>query len=114
MPGPLVHVGALLTCPHQGAITVVPSGPRVFVNSTQAVLGALDIPTVAGCVFQIPVPGGTKPQPCVTVKLETATRVLVNGQPAAILTPLAICQSAEQAPQGPPNSSPIQTRVIAT
>jgi hypothetical protein len=101
----------LVTCPHQGAITVVPSSPRVFVNGAQAVLGALDIPMVAGCIFTLP---GPKPSPCVTVKLETATRVLVNGQPAAILTPLALCQSAEQAPQGPPNSSPIQKRVIAT
>jgi hypothetical protein len=116
MPGLLVHVGALVTCPHPpGTITAIVSSPRVFVNGTQAVLGALDIPTVSGCTFQVPVPGGTKPQPCVTVKLETAKRVLVNGQPAAILTPAAVCLPVEKTPpQGTPNSTPIQKRVIAT
>ena len=113
MPGPLVHVGALLTCPHLGAITAIPSSPRVFVNGAQAAFGALDIPTVAGCMFTLPTTP-PKPQPCVTVRLETATRVFVNGQPALILTPAAMCLSVEQIPQGPPNATPIQTRVIAT
>lgn len=121
MPGFMVHVGALVSCPHAGTVNVPsPSQPRVFVNDTQAVLTAKEIHTVTGCTFQVPVPGGTKPQPCVSVHLEHATKVLVNGSPrvdgspAVILSSAAICQSAEQIPQGQPNSSPIQKLVIAT
>jgi hypothetical protein len=117
MPGLLVHVGAIISCTHTGPVTANSSGPpRVFVNLTQPVLSINDLHKVAGCPFQAPAPtpSGTKPQPCVLVSLEPATRVLINGTPAAILTPAAICQSIEQIPQGPPNSSPIQKRVIAT
>lgn len=115
MPGLLIHQGALIQCPHQGAVTAPPPAPpRVFVNGAQAVFSVKEIHTVAGCTFQVPVPAGTKPQPCVKVLLEAATRVFISGSPAVILTPTAICQSVEQIPQGPPNSSPIQTRVIAT
>jgi hypothetical protein len=115
MPGLLVHVGAITNCLHAGAVTASPSpSTRVFINGAQAVLTIADLHTVAGCPFQIPVGLGTKPQPCVLVKLEAATKVLINGTPVAILTPIAIGQSAEQIPQGPPNSSAIQKRVIAT
>ena len=115
MPGFLVHVGAIINCPHTGTVTAPPpSPPRVFVNGVQAVLTIKELHAVAGCPFQIPVGVGTKPQPCVTVRVEPATRVFVNGVPAAILTPAAICQSAEQILQDQPNSSPIQKRVLAT
>lgn len=115
MPGLLIHQGALIQCPHQGVIAAPPPAPpRVFVNGGQAVVSVKEIHTVAGCIFQVPAGPTTKPQPCVKVLLESATRVLVNGFPAVILTPTALCQSVEQIPQGPPNSSPIQTRVIAT
>jgi hypothetical protein len=115
MPGFLLHVGAIINCPHAGTVTAPPpSPPRVFVNGVQAVLTIKELYAVAACPFQIPFGAGTKPQPCVTVRVEPASRVLVNGLPAAILTPAAICQSAEQIPQGPPNSSPIQKRVQAT
>jgi hypothetical protein len=113
MPGLLVHKGAITTCPHPaGVVNANPSAPpRVFVNGVQPVLTIKDLHTVVGCLFQVP---GPKLQPCVSVRLEPATRVLVSGAPAVILTPAAMCFSVEQAPQGPPNSSPIQKRVIAT
>ena len=110
MPGPILHVGALITCPHQGAVASPPTITRVFVGGSLA-LTALDVVTIAGCTFTIPpVP---KPQPCVTVKMIPSTKVLINGQPAAILTPATLCLSAEQIPQGPPNSSATQTKVVA-
>jgi hypothetical protein len=115
MPGFLVHIGAITNCSHVGAVTPPPpSPPRVFVNFTQAVLSMKEIHTVAGCPFQIPVPGGTKPQPCVTVRVQPATRVFISGVQAAIFTPATLCYSAEQIPQGPPNAGLIQKRVIAT
>lgn len=109
MPGPILHVGALITCPHQGAVASPPTNTRVFVGGSLA-LTAMDIVTVAGCIFTVP---GPKPQPCVIVKMIPSTKVLINGQPAAILTPATLCQSAEQIPQGPPNSTATQTRVVA-
>lgn len=107
MPGPLVHAGALLTCPHQGAVTVVPSNTRVLLGGMPAV-NALDVHTIIGCTFTV----ANKPQPCVTVRLEASKRVLIAGQPAVILTPLAQCYSAENVPQGPPNAGGIQHRVM--
>jgi hypothetical protein len=115
MPGLLVHFGAITNCSHLAPVNVIPSSPpRVFVNRSQTVFTIADLHTVAGCPFQIPVGVGTKPQPCVLVKLEAAQKVFISGVPVAILTPIAIGQSAEQIPQGPPNSSAIQKRVIAT
>jgi hypothetical protein len=115
MPGLLAHMGGLTNCLHAAAITASPSNLRVKVNGGQAVLTTLDLLTIAGCPFQIPTPAGiTKPQPCVTVRLEPSARVKINGAPALLVTPAALCYSAEQIPQGPPNSSPNQKRVIAT
>jgi hypothetical protein len=113
MPGFLIHQNALIQCPHLSPITVVPpSPPRVFVNAIMPVLTVANVPTVApGCTFTLP---GPKPSPCVRVQLTSATRVFINAQPAAILTPAVLCLNAEQVPQGPPNSMAIQTRVIAT
>ncbi len=119
MPGLLAHVGALTNCPHAGTIPPQPpSSPRVFVNGGQPVLTFIDLITVAGCPFQIPNPVAatppTIPHPCVTVRLEASKKVSISGSPALILTPTALCYSAEQMFQGPPNSSAIQKRILAT
>ncbi len=113
MPGFIVQVGGVVACFHQGSVSVVPSNQRVLLGVQQA-LTVSDIPAVAGCPFQVPVPGGTKPQPCVTVQLETATKVLIDNRPALILTPAAVGVSVEQIKQGPPNSAAVQAKVIAT
>ncbi|MEO7360525.1 MAG: hypothetical protein ABI120_09345 [Gemmatimonadaceae bacterium] len=112
MPGPILHVGAMLTCTHAAPINTPTGNTRVFLNGAPA-LTIADVPAVAGCPFQIPVGGGTKPQPCITVKMIPSTKVMVNGQPVALLTPATLCLSAEQIPQGPPSAGAIQTRVIA-
>jgi len=118
MPGFLMHVGAVVMCTHAGPATVAPSQPRVLVSG-QPIATMASLITVAGCPFQIPVPGGTKPQPCVLVKwLMPSTRFLVSGQPAMLIpapgTGPGLCQSAEQIPQGPPNVSVVQARVIGS
>jgi hypothetical protein len=112
MPGYLLQVGGIINCFHQsGMVTpTLINPPRVKVNGTQQVLSTPELLTVAGCLFNI---SGT-PHPCVLVRVEAATRVKINGQPAAILTPAAVCVAADQAPQGIPNSSSTQKRVIAT
>lgn len=118
MPGLFLHVGVVVQCTHAAPATIAPSQPRVLVSG-QPVANITAVTTVAGCPFQIPVGPGTKPQPCVIIKwLMPSTRVLVNGQPAA-LTPApgpapGICQSAEQIPQGPPVVGSVQIRVIGS
>ena len=114
MPGFLLHVGAVALCPHGGQVSIISSNTRVLVSG-QPVATFSDTYTVAGCPFQVPVPGGTKPQPCVKVQwLVPATRVFVNGQPAILQTSSGICQSAEQIPQGPPTVAVTQVRASGT
>jgi hypothetical protein len=84
--------------------------PKVLVNGGQQVLTVSDLLVVAGCIFNV---SGVA-HPCVKVRVDAATRVKINGQPAAILTPTALCLAADQAPQGIPVSTTNQKRVIAT
>jgi hypothetical protein len=114
MPATLYHVGATASCPHQGPVTTVSTNARVTVSG-QAVAVLTDQSTVAGCPFQVPVPGGTKPQPCVRVQWASpATRVFVGGTPVLLQTSKGICSSAEQIPQGPPSITVTQTRVVGS
>lgn len=101
-------------CPHGGSMTTISSNTRVLVSG-QPVATMADTSTIAGCPFQIPIPAGTKPQPCVLVQwLVPAVRVTVNGQPPLLQISPGLCKSAEQIPQGPPTITVNQTRVIAT
>lgn len=73
---------------------------------------ASDVFPIAGCAFTVP-PG--KPQPCVLARwVAPALRVRHGGQPAVLQSSTGICQSAEQAPQGPPRVAATQTRVRGT
>lgn len=117
MPGFLMHVNAQIQCTHGAVATVAPSQPRVLASG-QPVATMSSLIGVAGCPFQIPVPGGTKPQPCVTVKWAMASaRVTLLGQPIALLpapgSGPATCLSVEQIPAGPPLVAVVQQRVIA-
>jgi len=113
MPGPILHVGAVITCPHAGQVTPVPTNSRVLVNGMPALVFTDTFP-IAGCPFQVPAPPGTKPQPCIKVQwMVPAARVQVMGQPVLVATSTGLCLSAEQIPQGPPMPSGVQPRVIA-
>ena len=114
MPGPLIHFGMTAACPHAGSVSVVSSNARVLVGG-QPVATLADQYPIAGCPFQIPVPGGAKPQPCVLVKwVVPATRVKVMGRPVILQTSTGVCQSVEQIPQGPPSLTVVQNRVVGT
>jgi len=114
MPGPILHTGAIATCPHGGSLQIMAASPRVVVGGMPAAV-LTDQGMVAGCVFQIPVGAGTKPQPCVTTRwIAGATRVMASGVPVLINPCVALCLSAEQIPGGPPIISGSQMRVIAT
>ena len=111
MPGPVLHAGAVATCPHGGSLQILAASPRVTtMGMPVAVL--TDQGVVAGCVFTVP---AGKPQPCVSTRwIVGAARVLASGQPVLINPPVALCQSAEQIPGGPPMILSTQMRVIAT
>ncbi len=112
MPGFLFHEGGVATCPHMAPISFTPTNPRVRVSGLRVATMA-DVYTVSGCAFQVPVPGGTKPQPCVIATLAPSARVLINGVPAVISVGTTLCRSAEQIPQGPATISVVQGRVVA-
>ncbi|MDG2527889.1 hypothetical protein [Caulobacter endophyticus] len=114
MPGPILHVGLVATCPHGAPMSVAPGEPRVMLSGQPAATMA-DLYTIGGCPFQVPAGPSTKPQPCVKVQYTgPAARVLANGKPVMLGTSIGISQSIEQIPAGPPTVSVFQTRVVAS
>lgn len=112
MSGPALHVGATGKCPHGGTVTVV-GASRVTIFGMPIGTMAAAYP-IAPCLFQVPVPGGTKPQPCVRVQWGTpAARVKVMGAPVVTQLSTGACLSVEQIPQGPPAMKNVQKKVIA-
>jgi hypothetical protein len=98
-------------CPHAGQVSFTTTNTRVLLSG-QPALVVSDMFMIAGCPFQVPTPGGPKPQPCVTGRwLTPATRILINGQPAVLNTSTGLCQSVEQIPAGPPTVTTTQLRV---
>jgi hypothetical protein len=113
VPGPLIQALAPGTCPHVlGQLACKTSNARVFLDGRPA-LTVADVPQVASCPFQVPVGAGTKPQPCLTARPAPAGHVFIGPNAAVVNQPgAAICQSAEQIPQGPATIVS-QTRVVA-
>jgi len=98
MPGYLLHVGAIVQCPHQIPVTISSSQTLKVGGQVAAVMN--DTFTIAGCPFMV----GPKPQPCVKVQwLVAAARVTIKGQPALLVDSQGLCQSADQIPAGPPS-----------
>jgi uncharacterized Zn-binding protein involved in type VI secretion len=87
MPGPILHVGAVVTCAHGGmAIPTVPS-PVVLVSGMPIATIAGPY-AIAGCAFVPPVGNG----PCVTGQwIVGSLFVTSNGQPVAILSGGSTC-----------------------
>ena len=110
MAGFLLHVNATVSCPHGGRATASPSQQRAL-GSGQPVSVLPDVWTVTGCAFTV----GGKPQPCVTVRwTSAAARVRAGGQPVLTQGSAGLCQSAEQAPQGPALVVVLQERVAGS
>lgn len=115
MPGYFLHVSATAQCPHFAQVNIAPGQTRVQV-SNQFVATSNSVLTIGGCPFQVPIPGGTKLQPCVTVRWSmVSSRVLADGTGVLLQPQLgtgpAICQSVEQIAQGPPTVNAMQQRV---
>jgi len=85
MPGPLLHMGAVIVCAHAGQATPVSASPRVQVGGAPAVTLATPY-VIAGC--GLAASGGT---PCATAQFVTAaTRILIDGQPALLMDSQAV------------------------
>jgi hypothetical protein len=109
----LLHIGASVSCPHQGQVSIISSNMNVKVSG-KAVATSNDTFTVAGCPFTITTPA-PKSQPCVKVQwIVPAKHVRVNRQPVLLAESKGICQSIEQIPQGPPGIKQTQRRVKGT
>jgi len=106
MPGPILHLGATVLCSHGGQATPTAPNPRVLVSGQPVATIAAPY-AVAGCAF-VP-PGGNGP--CMTGQwIVGATRVLVMGQPVALMSGASTC-----VPTGTPLVPVVaQTRAIAT
>jgi hypothetical protein len=117
MPGFLLNSTAPVTCFHgTGKVTVAPLQTRVAVMG-DFVATTANVITVAGCLFQVPVPGGTKPQPCVTVKWPNVSgRVKVMGMPVLLQASPGpgngVGVSVEQIPGGPVTLGLLLTRAV--
>ena len=106
MPGPILHVGATLTCSHGGQATPITPFPRVLVSG-QPVVTQTSPWAIAGCGF-VPTAGNG---PCVTgTFVVAATRVFAGGAPVVLMDSVSVC-----APTGTP-MLPVQaqTRVIGS
>jgi hypothetical protein len=106
MPGPILHLGAVVSCAHGGQATPTVPSTSVFVSGMPILTIAAPY-VVAGCPF-VP-PGGNGP--CVTGQwLLGAAQVFSHGQPVANMSGVSICT---------PTGTPLlplsaQTQVIAS
>lgn len=105
MPGPVLHLGAVMTCAHAGPATPTAPFPRVSLSGQPSL--TISAPwAVTGCALS-----GTGTPPCATGQhLAGTTRVLAGGVPLALLTGTTTC-----VPTGTP-MLPVsaQPRVVAT
>ncbi len=87
MPGPVLHMGAVVLCAHGGQATPTVPSPRVLVSGMPIATIAAPY-TVAGCAFVPPSGNG----PCVTAQwVVGSVQVISEGQPVAILSGMAVC-----------------------
>ncbi len=106
MAAPILHVGAMVQCPHQIPAQLIAASARVKVGG-QPVLVVNDTFIIAGCPFTV----GPKYQGCVKITwIVPATRVKVGGQFVLLQNSTGLCQSAEQIPNGPPSVTVVQMR----
>ena len=105
MPGPALHLGAVVTCSHGGPAQPLAPFPRVLLSG-QPIVTIASPYVVTGCALT-----GTPTPPCGSGQwLVGAVRVLAGGSPVALLTGTSTC-----VPTGTPMlPMSAQPRVIAT
>ena len=87
MPGPILHLGAVVMCSHGGQAIPTAPNPQVLVSGMPIATIAAPY-AVAGCAF-VPIAGNG---PCVTGLFAVgALQVFSNGQPVAIMSGMSVC-----------------------
>jgi uncharacterized Zn-binding protein involved in type VI secretion len=104
MPGPIVHLGAVVLCSHAGVATPLAPNPRVTVSGQPVV--TIGTPyAIAGCSLT---PSGVF---CSTGQwLVGAARVTVMGMPVAVQAGSSVCVSTGS----PLLPVMVQPRAVAT
>lgn len=93
--GALLTTDSVLTCPHGGRVSAIPSAGRVRFGGAAVVL-ATDTFLVTGCPFAPVVP-----HPCVLVQWQApAARSNSTAAPTLTLDSLGFCLAADGAVQG--------------
>jgi hypothetical protein len=105
VPGPALHLGAVVICSHAGPAQPTAPLPRVLLSG-QPVVTIASPYAVAGCALS-----GTSTPPCVTGQwVVGAVRVLAGGSPVAQMAGTSTC-----VPTGTPLlPMSAQPRVIVT
>lgn len=102
----IIQLGAIISCPHGGMASVIPTQSRVLTGGTFALLPT-DTYLIAGCAFMV----GPKPQPCLSIAWQApSTGFSISGQPVLLASSIGLCKSAEGIPQGPATISGAQTK----
>ncbi|MET8336028.1 hypothetical protein ABZV14_27865 [Streptosporangium canum] len=104
MPGPIVHLGAVVTCSHGGVATPLTPNPRVLVSGQPVVTVGTPY-AVTGCSLT---PSGVF---CASGQwVAGAARVLVMGMPVALQAGASVCVSTGM----PLLPVTVQPRAVAT
>jgi uncharacterized Zn-binding protein involved in type VI secretion len=105
--GYLLDENSTILCPHSGQFSIITSNSRVKVDGQYAVTQQ-DTYTISGCPFVV----GTVSHPCTLAKwVVVASRVKIGGVFVVLKDSTALCQAADQTPQGSPNVVVAQMRV---
>ncbi len=109
--GELLSASAVLTCPHGGTVSAVPSSSKVTLGGDPIVL-ATDTFTIAGCAFTLP---PAVPSPCVLVQWQSpAVKCASDGTPLLTTDSVGMCMAATGAVQGTALIQSTQTKASGT
>jgi hypothetical protein len=116
MPGYLLTMNCMVTCPHGGQAKPVAPNPRVKIMGTPIPMSAPPF-VISGCSMVVPPPAGPGPTPCITAMFlppTGTTRVKSMGQPLLCnSSATGPCITTPPSPPAPllPVASAGQTRV---
>ena len=113
MPGNILTVTSTILCMHGGQAILMTSNAKLMVDNVPALLES-DVHSVVGCPFQIPIPAGTKPSPCIRIEWTAgAGQLSVGGVKVLVRSSIGKCFSPEGAIQGVANIVNTQMKVTA-
>jgi len=110
MPVPVITVASIMLCPHNASVLATSSQADLIIDGAAALLVS-DTIVVKDCPFVLD--DGT-PSPCVNVTwVNSASSLLVNGDPVLLQTSIGTCNSALGVVQGVVNILTASTSVMA-